>query len=195
MQNRFKQLYTPISSSYWSSEAQACRAREARKAVRNSFAAYGIEPWRASIPAALSLDHLSVRDGIDEAEHARPELTEQALGIGYKSRFAAPVPFDPMAAPLAFYSTFKEKLAVLRADVAQPPSEKRLEQTPTAALFPPPAAPAAPPAAPEPDEDCVEEGEDASAIYLTSLNYLASCGIEIPEWDEARTGLPGRQEG
>lgn len=192
MQSCFKQLYVPIGSAYWSPEAQGLRAREARKAGRNSIAAYSIESWRASIPAALSLDHLSVRDGIHEREHAGPELTEQALGIGYKCRFAAPEAFDPMAAPLAFYSSFKEKLAVLRADVAQPPSENRLEQTPTAALFPPPAAPAASPAPPEPDEDLVQEGEDASAIYLTSLNYLASCGIEIPEWDEAKTGLPER---
>jgi hypothetical protein len=185
MQARFKKLYVPVGSAYWSPGAQGLRAREARKVGRNSIAAYSIESWRSSIPAALSLDHLSVRDGIHEIEHAGPELTEQALGIGYKCRFAAPEPFDSMATPSKFYSTFKEKLGVLRAGVAQPPSERRLEQTPTASLFPPPTAPAAPPTPPEPDEHLVEEGEDASVIYLTSLNYLASCGIEIPEWDEA----------
>ena len=74
---------------------------------------------------------------------------------------------------------------MLRADVAKPPSKDRLKQTPTADLFPPPPVPAvtAAPAA-ELEDEAVEEGEDASAIYLTSLNYLAACGIEIPSWDD-----------
>jgi len=193
MKSRFKRLYAPLTSAYWSPEGQASRALEGRKIGRSCLAeAFPIEPWRAAIPAALSLDHPSIHENLEELGHGTSTVTETSFGIGCKCRFATPEPFDPTAAPSAFYSKFKQKLAGLQIDVAQPPAEKRIEQTPTEQLFKtqPKEADCVPLLVSE--AEVVEEGEDASAIYLTSLNHLASCGIEIPDREEAITGRLSR---
>jgi len=97
LRTRFRKLHAPIATAYWTEEEKARRAREARhnKAGRGSIAASFPQPsYRESLPAALSLDHPALRDGIDE-NFRRPASPDPSLGMGYKSRFGAPEPFDP----------------------------------------------------------------------------------------------------
>ena len=63
------------------------------------------------------------------------------------------------------------------------PSESQAQQLSVRAPPVPPQAPA-PAVAREPTPEPPEPTLDPSAIYMTSLDYLAAHGIEIPTWDD-----------
>jgi len=190
MEDTFERLYRPVGSAYWSAQRQQReqeqlrQERQQRQQEQQRVAASkrngGIPPWTDDIPQLLSLDHAAFRAATVELDEVDP-LTEPLAPSVPASNSAALPPFDPMAEPERFFRQFKDRVASLRADVAMPPSSPRPERAVQEYLpAPPAAAPAAEAAAP-----AEEESLDAMAIYLTSVEYLAECGIQVPSWEDA----------
>ena len=171
MENTFSELYKPQGSAYWK-QAQPPQ-RKLRAATQAARSGMGVPSWAGELPHALSLGHPAFRQAVDDLAGVEP-----AEAPAQPAADAQPKPaeaFDPMAAPEQFFRNFKQRLGELRSDVGNPP--QYVDVTPAA----PAAAPAAEPAAPAPA--AADDDLEPSAIYLTSLEFLAEKGIDIPSWD------------
>jgi hypothetical protein len=180
LQSRFSALYKPAAIDYWTPEAQARRAREARRTHISAVAASPDPTWRSAIPGALSLAHPALRMAIHDLVGPEPA---EAPPAAEKARAGAVDHFTE--APAAFYAALKRRLADLRADVQAPPPQRPLPERTPKALIEPTAAPV--PTAGEGGSAGADGDEmmaSASAIYLTSMQYLVDYGIELPSWDE-----------
>lgn len=174
MQNTFKRLYKPVGSAYWKPDGPGGRKPTSveRNTASGSKNVRSMPSWATELPRALSLNHAALEHLHDDEPHpASPP----------PNALSSPVPaatFDPMAAPERFYSAFKERIALLRDDVAEPPPmrEAVIERAKSITLTSEAAAPI-----PENEEDTTTA--TATAVYLTSLEYLNECGIEVPSWD------------
>jgi len=175
MESTFTTLYKPAAKPYWQNQG-GVQAHKGR--MCSGGPGCSMPSWAHDIPRALALNP-ELDAFLDE-----PEPAAAPAALAPAPTKPPPEPFDPMEAPDRFFRNFKQRVSVLRDDVYAPPPERPIVRP---AVAPPKSEPRIQPA-PQPQPQPRPEPEpedDSSALYLTSLAYLAECGIEVPSWDNA----------